>query len=339
MLTHWFNPIDSAIIRRASIFCSMLHEDGKDFPLINQKSLAFIGFDCDFANSFRKIFYDFHNHFPNLQISDLGNFKKQDPDFVLPALKELLDSNITPILLGAPAHIIQKLSHRISDSTETICQVSNHIPDFHSDDRYECIGFQRHLCSLDRIADLEEVSCSSMSLAHMRAIPDTTEAIFRDCDIAHFDGNAIKLGDNPASTESNTSGMTCAEACQIMKYIGASNSLKIVNLCNYEIIDPRAQYSSRMTMAEMVWYFLEGYYQKLSDHPSQDSNHQEFVINTLDSDSELVFVKNELTGRWWYKSIDHNNNSIYIACSHNEYIHSSNGELPHRLLMYINRFS
>lgn len=334
MLSHWFSPIDNTLSHLAGKYCQLMHEDGKDFPVLEHTKLAFIGFDKEFSNNVRKQLYSFNNHFSQIQIADLGNLKSLDVEFSIPAIKEILDGGIIPILLGAPGHIIQKLRHRLESDFSTIFHISNRLPDYHSDDKYEILGFQRHLCALDRITELEDISTSSMSLAKMRAYPYIQEAVLRDANLAHFDGSAIKLGDNPASIESNTSGLTCAESCQVMKNIGGSHNLKLLNITNYEIIDERRQYASSMTIAEMIWYFIEGYHQRLNDHPTTSSEQlQRFVINSLDTDAEMVFVKNETSGRWWFLS--NGNEENYHACSHEEYLEASRGDIPDRLLRYL----
>lgn len=334
MLSHWFSPLDNTLSHLASNYCQFLHEDGKDFPVLTHTQLAIIGFDKEFSNNIRNHLYSFKNHFESLQIADLGNLKSHDAEFSIPAIKELLDGGIIPILLGAPTHIIQKLRHRLENKFSTIFHISNKLPDYHSDDKYEILGFQRHLCAMDRIIELEEISKSSMSLAKMRAYPNIQEAVLRDANLAHFDGSAIKLGDNPASIESNTSGLTCAESCQVMKNIGGGHSLTLLNITNYEIIDERRQHASSMTIAEMIWYFLEGYYQKLNDHPTTSPDQmQRFVINSLDTDAEIAFVKNQTTGRWWF--VSHEKDGKFHACSHEEYLEASRGDIPDRLLRYL----
>lgn len=335
MLTHWFSPISEDVAASAKRFCKILHEDAKHFPLLDQCQLVFVGFDKEFSDNFREIFYKFENHTPNLSIADIGNFINIEPDFVIPALKELIDSGIIPILLGAPNHIVQKLSHRMDNNVQTIHAISNRIPHYHTDDKYEIIGFQRHLCALDRILELEEVSLNSMSLANLRAYPSIHEAVLRDAKYVHFDGNAIKLGDNPASSEANTSGLTCAEACQTMKYIGGSHHLKFINIFNAEIIDQRLQYASNITMAEAIWYFLEGISQKSEDHPFSSPSTQQFVINSLDTDAEIKFTKNINTGRWWFETSSSNSLNKYISCSYEEYLEASQGDIPDRLMRYL----
>ena len=333
MLSHWFSPIDNTLSLLAGKYCQIMYEDGKDFPVLEHTKLAFIGFDKEFSNNVRKQFYSFNNHFAPLQIADLGNLKSLDVEFSIPAIKEILDGGIIPILLGAPGHIIQKLMHRLESDYSTIFHISNRLPDYHSDDKYEILGFQRHLCELDRITQLEGISTSSMSLAKMRAHPYIQEAVLRDANLTHFDGSAIKLSNNPASIESNTSGLTCAESCQVMKNIGGSQNLKLLNITNYEIIDEKRQYASSITIAEMIWYFIEGYHQKLNDHPTITSDQlQRFVIHSLNTDAEMIFVKNETSGRWWF--ISNGNEEQYHACSHEEYLEAARGDIPDRLLRY-----
>jgi len=91
MLTHWFTPLNSALSATARNYCQISHEDGKDFPVLGQTQLAFIGFDPDFSNGIRQILYSFNNHFTTLRIADLGNIKSQDAEFALPAIKEVID--------------------------------------------------------------------------------------------------------------------------------------------------------------------------------------------------------------------------------------------------------
>lgn len=331
MLSHWFSPLDTTLALSASQYCQLLHEDGKDFPVLAHTQLVIIGFDKEFSDGIRRILYSFPNHFSSLQIADLGNLKSKDSEFVIPAIKEIIDSGVIPIILGAPAHLIQKVSKRLTNDDSTIFHLGNRLPEYQADDKYEILGFQRHLCELDSIAQLEVVSTSSMSLAKMRAYPSIQEAVLRDANLAHFDGNVIKLGDNPASIESNTSGLTCAESCQVLKNLGGSHKLQLLNITNYEIIDERRQHASNTTMSEMLWYFLEGYFQRSNDHPSTSKDSlQRFVINSLDTDAEIVFIKNEQSGRWWFES-----NQKHYACSHEEYIEASRGDIPDRLLRII----
>ena len=333
MLSHWFNPLDSSLVRKSANYCQAIHEDGKDFPLIAESELAIIGFNSDFSNSIRGYLYGFENHFSNTKITDLGNLKSLDVEFVLPAIQEVVQSNIIPICLGAPAHLIQKLRHRLGNENDIIFHLSNRLPEYHNDDKFEVLGFQRHLCAMNRIIELEEVSQSSMSLAKIRMEPQIQEAVLRDANIVHIDGSVVKLADNPASIESNTSGLTCEEACQSMKYVGASQNLQILNITNYEILDKPRQRASHITLSEMLWYFIEGFTNRLNDHPKKSHDIQKFEINTLDTDATLTFLKNELTGRWWF--VANAENDKYIACAYQEYIEASKGEIPVRLLNYI----
>lgn len=331
MLSHWFTPLDSTLASLANNYCHLTHEDEKDFPVLANSELAIIGYEPDFSDGIRNILYNFHNHFEAIKIADIGNIKSQDSEFILPAIKEIIEGGVIPIILGAPSHIVQKLRHRLDTENSTIYHISNRLPEYHSDDKYEVLGFQRHLCGADRINNLEEVSKSSMSLAKMRAFPNIQEAILRDSNLAHFDGNVLKLGDNPASIESNTSGLTCAESCQVLKNVGGSHKLQLLNITNYEIIDERRQYASNLTIAEMLWYFLEGYAQKWQDHPSTNlESMQNFIVNSLESDIEMNFIKNEKTGRWWMAS-----DNDFHACAYEEYLEASKGDIPNRLLRYL----
>jgi len=75
------------------------------------------------------------------------------------------------------------------------------------------------------------------------------------------------------------------------------------------------------------------YHQKLNDHPTITSDQlQRFVIHSLNTDAEMIFVKNETSGRWWF--ISNGNEEQYHACSHEEYLEAARGDIPDRLLRY-----
>lgn len=326
-------PLNTAQSERMKRYCQIVYEDGKDFPVLDHCKLAIIGYDKDFSNSVREEICHFHNHFPHLRIADIGNCRSTETEFILPLFKELVNSGIIPIVLGAPAHLIQKLSHRLHpDHSETIHHISNRLIAYHSDDKIEALGFQRHLCPISDIDELEEVSRASMSLAKLRAHPDIMEAVLRDAALVHLNANVIKLADNPASMESVTSGMTCAEACQAMKLVGSSNRLQLVNIVNQESTNTHDMRVGHIAIAQMIWYFLEGIHQKTNDHPTMSTQHQTFVINSMDTDIELSFYRHEQTGRWWFSP---NDPTKYIACSYEEYVESSRGDIPDRLLRYV----
>ena len=59
------------------------------------------------------------------------------------------------------------------------------------------------------------------------------------------------------------------------------------------------------------------------------------LFNILDCEREiagddLIFVKSNLTDRWWMELAGENDKSEYIACSHEDYLKANRNEVPDR---------
>lgn len=329
MLDNWFSPIDKTCASHANSFGIITHEDGKDFPLLDNCSVAIIGFADNFSNTIRKTLYQYKNHFTHIQIADLGNFKKQDADFILPAIKELIESNITLVTIGIPWYIMKKIAHLLPSPQRTIVNLANSIGDIDSDDKIEVLGFQRHLCSSHSLSVLEEVSMNSMSLANVRANNSIYEAILSDSIIAHIDGNVLKKSDNKHNLETQSSGLVCEELCQASKTIGKGGQLRLLNVCDNYSSTGQIESTS---IAESIWYALEGFSQRSQDHPLIEQNHQKYLVQHIDLDESITFLKHEQTGKWW---IEVNSGERYVSCSYDEYLKISNGELPDRIIKHL----
>ena len=72
----------------------------KLFPNLNDVQIAIIGVGITEANEVRQAFYRLSFQFQHLNIVDLGNLRKATVDVLTPVIKELLDSNILPIIIG-----------------------------------------------------------------------------------------------------------------------------------------------------------------------------------------------------------------------------------------------
>ena len=105
MINNWFSPVDTKELKNFSKLKStqfgkkiILHDKS---PLdLSNTHIAIIGVGDNEANTIRNILYSTSFPFKNLNIVDLGNARKTEGTFLTPILKELLQSNIFPIILG-----------------------------------------------------------------------------------------------------------------------------------------------------------------------------------------------------------------------------------------------
>ena len=83
-----------------------------------------------------------------------------------------------------------------------------------------------------------------------------------------------------------------------------------------------------------LWFFLEGFSQKQYETPALSLNNTgrfiKYHVRVTDLDDDMIFVKSNLTDRWWMELTSDDNESIYIACSHEDYLKANRNEVPDR---------
>ena len=105
MLENWLQPFDYPTAKLPA------HSWGKNIHLYQGRpeelvagQVVMIGLNSETADALRAALYPLSWAFPGLELTDLGNVRKTDPEFVIPLIRELLDSQLTPILIGSRAH-------------------------------------------------------------------------------------------------------------------------------------------------------------------------------------------------------------------------------------------
>jgi formiminoglutamase len=86
--------------------------------------------------------------------------------------------------------------------------------------------------------------------------------------------------------------------------------------------------------AQILWFFLEGFSQKQYETPAlSSSNSGRFIryhVRVTDLVDDLIFVKSNLTDRWWMELSSVPDSHFYIACSHDDYLKANRNEVPER---------
>ena len=54
-------------------------------------------------------------------------------------------------------------------------------------------------------------------------------------------------------------------------------------------------------------------------------------------EEDLVFVKSNLTERWWLVLNEGKNPDVFVACSYDDYLKANKNEVPERWVKAINR--
>lgn len=297
----------------------------KDIDLILMSS------DAVLASSLYKNLHLLHNHFPFQKLFFAGSVKDNNPGIAGEALLSLYKQGITSFFAGGNLHLASGLA--AENNLQVTC-IANALPQTEEiRDNFKYIGYQRHLCEYKALKYVEEFCPDSLSLGQMKSNGHLLEPLLRDTEVLYVNLNVIRSAEVPGLTSAWPSGLNTEEMCQIAKIAGSSNRLKAVFFDMEGLTASPGQSESRL-MVEFFWYLLEGMQCKQKDHPAVNTNISEYVVNMADFDTELIFIKSNISNRWWLR-IQDNESNPFLSCAPEEYQQSVQNEIPERLLRHI----
>ena len=314
-------------------------------------------------NAVRKHLYNLYQGDYNVRITDLGNIKAgetiQDTYFALrTVVEELVKNNILPIIIGGGQDLTyaqymayEGLEQRVEvavidgrfdldqDNAETKALTSetylNHIILHQPDYLFNLsnIAFQTYLVSKESINMYDKLFFSMMRLGMMSGKLDQAEPLIRAADMVSFDIGAIRASEAPGNANANPNGLYGDEACQLARYAGMSDKCSSIGL--YELnptFDPMGHTAS--LVAQMIWCFIDGYYNRKNDAPLVPKSAYIIYRTTLENDEhELVFVKSKRSDRWWmqvpyFGSKSVNERYYWVPCRYEDYQQAVGGDMP-----------
>ena len=159
------------------------------------------------------------------------------------------------------------------------------------------------------------------------------EPLIRSADMLSFDIGAIRFTDAPGHANAGPNGITGQEACQICRYAGMNDKLSSVGFYEFNpALDIRNQ--TGILVAEMIWYFIDGFYARRDDLPFVPKTAYITYRATLEHEGhELTFVKSKKTDRWWmqvpyFGSRSINERYYLVPCRYDDYQQAVAGEMP-----------
>jgi hypothetical protein len=92
-------------------------------------------------------------------------------------------------------------------------------------------------------------------------------------------------------------GFRADQICKIMHYSGMSDKLSAIAVLN---LDPAQNDNASSLLAQMIWYFIDGYSQRVGDFPiGSKSAYKKFYVHLEDFEDDLIFYKSNRSDRWW----------------------------------------
>lgn len=365
MVANWLKELNDEIINQYKEFGKSalggnINFIGRDFSTLKQNKISIIGIEPVSAAKIRNQLYSLEFAFPGLQIADLGNLRKPEPAMMYPLVRELVAGNILPIfiggsdLLGAAQWIgYQDLKALVNlvivDEKFRAGQEPQHDKTWNSTlfprnpmlFHLGLIGCQSHFISPTILEEIDKNAYELLRLGKAKASIESTEPLIRDADALILHLSALKSADAPGVTAPSPSGFTSEEACQICRYAGISDKLNSFGVYGYDPDRDQGNLTAG-TIAQLVWYFLEGFYNRKGDYPVSTDGLMEYIVDYPGFNFQLTFWKSKKSGRWWMqapaepkkKQVRHR----LIPCSFSDYQLACKDELPDRLLKAISRF-
>lgn len=302
----------------------------------------------------------------NTKIVDLGNIQRgetvTDTYIALKTIvNELIKKGIIPVILGggqdltyaqylAYATLEQKVDLVVIDShfdlddddyssTESIETTSGsylnkiflHEPNYLFN--YSNLGYQTYFASQHSLRVMEKLYFDAHRLGELSGNVAAAEPIIRNAGMISFDIGAIRSADAMGNANASPNGFYGEEACQIARYAGFNDKLSSIGFYEYNpAYDSNGQTAT--LLAQMVWYFIDGFYNRKRDFPLNPKSQYLIYKTSLKHDEhELVFVKSKKSDRWWmqvpYPTGGSKNERFHLVpCRYDDYKTAVSGEMP-----------
>jgi formiminoglutamase len=301
------------------------------------------------------------------KIIDLGNMK-QGVEFndtlagLTDILVQMLHENLFPVIIGGSSALVPAIDRAFSQlkirytltavdsridfnnerKESDSCNYLNTIQNNHKStfDQYINIGYQTYLNDQQVINRFLKRGAELVRIGDVRQAIYLTEPLFRDSDVTVFDISAVRQSESPGTFSASPNGFYGEEICLLSRYAGISDKLRIFGLFD---INPEYDIRSQTAglAAQILWFFLEGFSQKQYETPVLNiGNSGRFIkyhVRVTDLEDDMIFVKSNLTDRWWIELPSDNDKNIYVACSHEDYLKANRNEVPDRWVKAVER--
>ena len=188
------------------------------------------------------------------------------------------------------------------------------------------LGIQSHCYTGDLSALQNE---RIIRLKDVKLKSDLCEIVLRTSDVAVFNMNAIRRGDQVGNTQSNTTGLGIEEACLMAKYIGASDLINDIYFVGVDLNNDDYD-MMRHNLTNMFWYLNEGLRLRNIDNCYDHTDNLVFSVVPENMDYELEFIKSTHSGRWWVK-VPLEEGQMHMACTKEDYDLACQNQITERI--------
>ncbi|MBK7172021.1 MAG: formimidoylglutamase [Bacteroidales bacterium] len=351
-----------------------VYTDEHNFPSLSGIDIAIVGVNDDrnavnnegcsrAADAVRQYLYKLFPGNYSIKLADLGNIRKgnspEDTFFALTTVVQaLLKEGIIPIIIGGGQDLTysaykayKELNHIINlaaidnlfdlgetegklNSQSYLSHIILHKPNYLFN--FTNIGYQTYLVDQGAVDLMKDLFFDICRLGVAQASIVDIEPLIRNADMLTFDMSAIRQSDAPANANATPNGFYGEEACQISRYAGMSEKMSCIGFYEMNPLFDRNGQTAHL-LAQMIWYFIDGFYHRQQDHPSKDpAGFIRYNVQLTNQEDGIVFFRSKKTDRWWMEvkcseSVREKYRHHYLVpCAYADYQTACENEMPDR---------
>ncbi len=310
----------------------------------------------------RKSFYQLFPGDWHLKIADLGNIKQgstiDDTYFVVANLvSKLLDQDKHIIVLGGSQDLTYALSKAYNNNKKPFnlsiidAEIDGVLTDSQVDNQnyltniltsedtllnnLNVIGIQTYYNHPAKYEIFKRLYVDYIKLSDVQKNILNIEPCLRDAHILSLDVSSTKDAYLPAQKKSRPNGLDGQEICILTRYSGLSVYNRILGIFEFNPYFDKNSLGAN-TIAQAMWYFIEGKNLKTDDYPEIEIN--ELIKFNVENDLlKLIFYKNDKTGRWWVEVPQIETEKKLISCAEQDYLDAVNKKISNRIYNIFNK--
>ncbi len=274
-------------------------------------------------------------------------------------MEHLIKKNIVPIIIGGSHDLTyaQYLGYQNLDRKINLLVIDSHldVDDVEAEDEpysnsylnkifthdsdylfnFCNLGYQTYFVDQKMLSILEKLYFDAHRLGEFSDDISKAEPLIRDADMLSFDISSIRSSEAEGHGNASPNGFYGDQACRLTRYAGMSDKLSSIGFYEYNpAFDNQKQ--TAFLIAQMIWYFIDGFYNRKNDLPHDAKREFTKYRTTIkNTDHELIFFKSRKTDRWWmqvpYPSNKSKNERYHLVpCTYEDYQLAVNSEMPDR---------
>lgn len=195
---------------------------------------------------------------------------------------------------------------------------------------YSNLGYQTYYNSQEEIDLIDKLFFDAYRLGEVANKIAIAEPVMRDTDVVSIDMTSVKSSASGNMFQFIPNGFDGKEICALARYAGISDKVT-----SFGIFGHHASKHEAPLMAQIIWYFVEGFHYRSNEYPyGSREGYLKYIVPS--EGEEIVFYKSDKTDRWWIEIpfISNVNNKLkrntLLPCSYEEYLSACNEEMPER---------